>query len=400
MNVGLKILGFGSGVATVCLISVPESSSAFEQIANSTIFCKWRKSQYHRADNARMTMRAVALKESLISAEALFVSDSVDYPPAPGKDQAIVKVAYFGLNRMDIMQRQGTYPVPTGAPNTLGVEFSGSIVTIGDGTESPLQIGDVVFGLVAGGAYAEYVLCSTKLLMKYETPSAESTFTQLSAGGAPEVWFTATQALLKIARIHENKDRVKCVLIHAGASGVGIAGLQLARAVLGPEAQIFATVGSDEKVRFVESVMGATKGINYKKYDFAKVILEYTSGAGADVVVDFIGQEYFMRNIAVAAMDAHIVMLSLMSGSVVDGRVDIAGILRKRLTIQGSTLRSRTIAYQSDVRALFETYGLPGLVRGEFVNPVDKVFAWTSVADAHRYMESNVSMGKIMCVVE
>ncbi|KAK9315410.1 hypothetical protein V1524DRAFT_396252 [Lipomyces starkeyi] len=347
-----------------------------------------------------MTMRAIEVKDGDGPAEALFLSDSVQSPEAPGPNDAIVKVSAFALNRMDILQRTGRYPLPPGAPSTLGVEFSGTVEAIGPDSTTDLKVGDRVFGLAVGGAYAEYIRCSTKLLLPYTEPTTQgSTLTFLAASGIPEVWFTATQALLKIAEIHTIKHRVKNVLIHAGASGVGIAGLQLARSILGPDAKLFATVGTDEKAKFVESFAGADYGINYKKYDFVKFITDKTEGGGVDVIVDFIGQDYFMKNITVAAKDARIVLLATMSGSVVE-HANIGMILYKRLRIEGSTLRSRTIEYQAEIKDLFQKYALPNLISGEFVNPVDKVFSWKDIVQAHQYMESNMSMGKIVCVVD
>ncbi|KAK9332790.1 hypothetical protein V1520DRAFT_360459 [Lipomyces starkeyi] len=345
-------------------------------------------------------MRAIEVKDGNGPAEALFLSDSVETPEAPGPNEAIVKVSAFALNRMDILQRTGRYPLPPGAPSTLGVEFSGTVETIGPDSTTDLKVGDRVFGLAVGGAYAEYIRCSTKLLLPYTEPTTQgSTLTFLAASGIPEVWFTATQALLEIAEIHMIKHRVKNVLIHAGASGVGIAGLQLARSILGPDAKLFATVGTDEKAKFVESFAGADYGINYKKYDFVKFITDKTEGVGVDVIVDFIGQDYFMKNITVAAKDARIVLLATMSGSVVE-HANIGMILHKRLRVEGSTLRSRTIEYQSEIKDLFQKYALPNLISGEFVNLVDKVFSWKDIVQAHQYMESNMSMGKIVCVVD
>ncbi|KAK9464531.1 hypothetical protein V1512DRAFT_268172 [Lipomyces arxii] len=342
------------------------------------------------------TMKAISIKDSKGPATSLFMSE-ISTISSPGTNEAVVKVAAFALNRMDILQREGLYNVPPQAPVTLGVEFSGTITAIGE-SESEFQVGDKVFGLASGGAYAEYILCPIPLLIKYVEPAAvDSPLTFIASAGVPEVWFTACQALLTIADIQSVKP--KSVLIHAGASGVGIACLQLARSLLGKDAILFATVGSDEKVKFVESVPGASFGINYRKYDYVKFISDKTGGTGVDVVVDFIGADYFARNIAVAARDGRIVMLSLMSGAIVD-KVNIGLILAKRLRIEGSTLRSRTVEYQTKLRNQVAEFVLPRLQSGEFVNPVDKVFSWKDIVKAHQYMESNMSMGKIICVID
>lgn len=193
---------------------------------------------------------------------------------------------------------------------------------------SQFAVGDAVFGLAVGGAYAQFIKCDIRLLTKYPAHDPKIELSFLAAAGVPEVWYTATQALLYIAEIHKNSNNVKNILIHAGASGVGIAALQIARSVLGPDAKLFATVGSDKKVKALQELVPCT-AINYNTQSFVDEILKATDNKGADVIVDFIGQAYFQKNIDTVALDGRIVMLSLMSGAIAE-KVNVGTILRKR----------------------------------------------------------------------
>ncbi|KAK7205553.1 hypothetical protein BZA70DRAFT_278379 [Myxozyma melibiosi] len=344
------------------------------------------------------TMKAIVVKNGKGDADSLYISDSEPIPGPPAAGQAVVKITAFALNRMDVLQREGNYPLPPHAPSTLGVEFAGFVSALGPSETSSFAVGDAVFGLAVGGAYAEYIICDTRLLTKYPSDVPDNKLSFLAAAGVPEVWYTATQALLYIAEIHKNKENVKNVLIHAGASGVGLAALQIARSILGPEAKIFATVGSDKKVQALQEIVRCTP-INYNKQSFVDEVLKATDNKGADVIVDFIGPAYFQKNLDVAAVDGRIVLLSLMSG-VISDKINIGTMLRKRLRIEGSTLRSRSVPYQTELKKLFEEYCLPKLLSGEFVNRIDKVYNYTEIVEAHKYMESNASMGKIVCIVD
>jgi NADPH:quinone reductase-like Zn-dependent oxidoreductase len=251
----------------------------------------------------------------------------------------VVKVVAFGINRMDISQRRGGYPVPPQAPATLGVEFSGLIESLGPGDHRGLSEGDEVFGLTYGGAYAEYVAVSTGMLLR--KPPGLS-FAQSAA--IPEAWITATQALHVVLGF----ERGKTILWHAGASGVSIAGIQLSRAA-GASA-IFATAGTDAKCALVSSEqVGATLAVNYKTQDFVEEMMRATEGKGVDYIVNHVGGPYFERNMAVAARDARIVMLGRMGGMKI-AQADISPILLKRIRIEGSTLRSREEVYQQELR--------------------------------------------------
>ncbi|KAI7889891.1 NADPH:quinone reductase [Mucor mucedo] len=308
--------------------------------------------------------------------------------PTPSDTELLVKVKCFALNRMDIMQREGNYPVATKGSPLLGVEISGTVEAIGKDVKD-FKVGDAVFGLMPGGAYAQYAVIESALTM--HKPDGLS-FEEASA--IPETWFTAYQALFFVAEMKKGQD----VLIHAGASGVGIAAIQLAKEA--GANRIFVTVGSDEKVKFCESI-GATKGINYKTENWSDVILKETEGKGVDVLVDFIARDYWKQNIEVMAVDGHWVILAYMSGSVIE-TFDMIPLLRKRIRIEGSNLRARSLEYKGKLRcAIYNNAVLKHFAKqdGELKVLVDKVYDWEDIQDAHKYLESNQSMGKIVVKV-
>jgi NADPH:quinone reductase-like Zn-dependent oxidoreductase len=299
---------------------------------------------------------------------------------------------------MDLLQREGHYPVPPQAPATLGVEFSGVIESVGpplpssssssgQGKEqAKLREGDAVFGLAYGGAYAEYVAVDARMLL-----AKPASLSWEAAAGIPETFMTATQALHLVGEFAAGKT----VLWHAGASGVSIAGIQLS--LDSGAAAVYATAGNDEKCKFITSELGATKAFNYKTEDWAQGILEATGGKGVDLIVDFIGASYFEKNLAVAAKDARWVMLGLMGGSKLEG-VDIGMLLFKRIRIEGSTLRSRDPEYQGRLKDRLAEY-IPHFESGKLKVKIDAVFSMEDIKKAHDLMEKNVSTGKIICTV-
>ena len=288
---------------------------------------------------------------------------------------------------MDLLQREGHYPVPPQAGPILGVEFSGTITSLGPGVKESFKIGDSVFGLAYGGAYAEYVAVSTHMLLhKPDHLSWEQ------AAGIPETWITATQALYLVGEFVEGKS----VLWHAGASSVSIAGVQLSK--VGGAKAVYVTAGAQDKIDFCVDELGATKGFNYKTQDWAKEILDVTKEEGVDVVIDFVGQNYFQGNLDVAAKDGHVVTLGALSGTKLPAGVDIGAFVKKRVRYEGSTLRSRDPDYQGRLRDKLEEY-LEKFEDGTFKIYVDKVFPWEEVVQAHELMEKNVSKGKIICTI-
>ncbi|KAI0182901.1 zinc-binding dehydrogenase [Xylaria flabelliformis] len=339
------------------------------------------------------TMKAVDIKNGKGPASSLFINEATP-KPTPKEGEVLVRVKAFGLNRMDLLQREGFYPLPPQAPSTLGVEFSGVIESFGPPLSSPssstkdekLQEGDAVFGLAYGGAYAEYIAVDIRMLLR--KPDFLSWET---AAGIPETFMTATQALHFVGDFAKGKS----VLWHAGASGVSIAGIQLS--LDSGASAVYATAGTDEKCRFIESELGATKAFNYKTEDWAKGILEATGGKGVDLIVDFVGASYFQKNMVAAAKDSRWVMLGLMGGSKLEG-VDIGMLLFKRIRVEGSTLRSRDPDYQGRLKDRLAEY-LPDFESGKLKVRIDSVFAMEDVIKAHELMEKNVTTGKIICTV-
>jgi len=337
-------------------------------------------------------MNAVDIKNGTGPADSLYINAETPIP-SPKDGEALVRIKAFGLNRMDLLQREGKYPIPPHYPKTLGVEFSGTIESLSGSGTSDFKKGDAVFGLAYGGAYAEYIAVSTKMLLhKPEYLSWEE------AAGIPETWITATQALFLVGEF----SRGKTVLWHAGASGVSIAGIQLA--LDAGAGAVYATAGSDDKCAFIEKELGATKAFNYKhtdadgKSDWDKKILEETGGKGVDVIIDFIGASYFAQNLNVAARDAHWVCLGMMGGSVLKD-VNVGALLFKRVRIEGTTLRSRDPEYQGRLRDKLAEY-VPHFEKGGKLKVlVDSVFDWKDVIKAHKLMEENKTRGKIICTI-
>ncbi|KAJ6264583.1 Zeta-crystallin [Drechslerella dactyloides] len=334
-------------------------------------------------------MKAVGIKGDKGPATSLFI-DEIPEPPV-SEGEVLVKIRAFGLNRMDLSQREGHYPVPTGAPKTLGVEFSGVIEKIhGDASEvDSFKIGDEVFGLAYGGAYAEKIAVSAKMIIH---KPAKMSFEE--AAGVPEAWITATQALFLVGCFKKG-DRV---LLHAGASAVSLAAIQLAKHAGASE--IYVTASSQEKIDFCIQ-LGATAGFNYKTQDFGDEILKATDGKGVDLIVDYIvGQGYLEKDIKCAAFDCRVVLLALLGGFKTQEPIDIASILRKRVRIEGSTLRSRTLEYQKTLRDRLVQEAMPKFEEDSFQLFIEKVFSWKDIIQAHQLMESNQTKGKIICVID
>ncbi|KAG2009941.1 quinone oxidoreductase [Coprinopsis cinerea AmutBmut pab1-1] len=334
-------------------------------------------------------MRAILIRDEYGPAENLYIGEVEQ--PAPRAEQVLVKVKAFGLNRMDISQREGKYPPPPGASKILGVEFSGIVTELGSDVVG-WKIGDEVLGLVGGGAYAEYVVAPQKNLMK-----KPAHLTWAEAASIPENFLTAFQALVLIGEICANDH----VLVHAGASGVGIAVIQLAR--LYRAQTVIATTSTEEKIRRLLSIPnGATHAANYKVEDFSAVVKHITKGHGADVVIDFVAQSHFIKNLDAMAMDGRMTMLALLSGATVHS-VDLSPILFKRLRIQGSTLRSRSPAYQAELISRLDKEVLP-VITGENGDGsvriyIHKVYGWNEIIEAHKEMEANKNFGKIVVEV-
>lgn len=312
------------------------------------------------------------------SAEELKIDETAT--PVPKENEILVKVHAAALNRADILQREGKYPPPAGASEILGLEIAGRVQSIG-GKVRKWKEGDKVFGLLAGGGYAEFAVINE--LMANTIPSNLS---YESAAAIPEVFLTAYQALFR----HAHLQRGERILIHAGASGVGTAAIQIAGLVGG---EIFITASKGKHIICRE--LGAKHTIDYKSEDFEERINALTGSRGVDVIIDFIAGPYFSQNLNSLAKDGRLILLATLGG----GRTadtDIRQILTKRLTIIGSTLRSRTIDYQIKLNDDFINYAFEKFERGLLKPVIDKVFDWKDVAEAHRFMEANKNTGKII----
>lgn len=338
------------------------------------------------------TMKAVAIKKTEGPAPASAMHITTIPRPVAKAGQALVHIKAFGLNRMDLLQRQGQYPVPPQAPETMGVEFSGVIVELGDQStvKEQFSIDDEVFGLAYGGAYAEYVTVSTHMLIR---KPKELTWVQCAA--LPEVWITASQALYLVGEFSAGSK--KSVLWHAGASNVSIAGIQLAKA--DGASAVFATVRQDDKVKFLEQELGVTGAYNTKTTDWVKAIKEATGGKGVDLVVDFVGGPNFAPSIDVLANEGHMVLLGAMGGNETPGPVNVASLIYKRIRVEGSTLRARDEQYQGRLRDMLEEHALPKFKDGSFKIVVEKEVDWSEIVHAHEMMERNETKGKIVCTV-
>jgi NADPH2:quinone reductase len=300
----------------------------------------------------------------------------VDCPrPAPG--QLLVRVDAAGINRADIVQREGRYPAPPGASPMLGLEVAGVVAELG-GDVDGFSVGDPVFGLVGGGGYAEYALLEADCaIARPDWLAAEQ------AASLPEAWMTAWFNLVELAKLQAGET----VLIHAGASGVGAAAIQLAR-LLGAVPVV--TVGSPEKAAFC-SGLGAEAAIEYRQTDFADVV---SAMGGADVVLDCVGGDYINRELPCLKADSRLVLIGLMGGA--HAQLDLGRLLVKRITVRGSTLRPQPLAVKRRLTDALRGTILPALLAGTAKLTLDRVFDWNQVQAAHRYVEANANLGKVV----
>ena len=303
--------------------------------------------------------------------------------PQLGANEILVKVKATALNRADTLQRKGLYPPPKGESPIIGLEMSGVVVELGTDV-TRWTLGDKVCGLLAGGGYAEYVKIHEEVAMPIP-----NNLDFIQAAALPEVFLTAFQTIDWLAHLQSGER----ILIHAGASGVGTAAIQLAKQ---KGAEVIVT--ASESKQDICKTLGADKTINYKNEDFKEAVLDYTNGEGVDVVIDFIAAPYFHRNIDLLRADGRLILLAWMGGGKVD-EVNLQQILLKRLHIMGSTLRARTIDYKIKLAQDLMRFAWPLFENGKLKPVVDSVFDWAKVAEAHRYMEANKNKGKIILKV-
>ncbi len=304
--------------------------------------------------------------------------------PVINENEILIKVKAAGINRADIIQRQGNYPPPKGASDILGLEISGEVVDLGENV-SEWIIGDKIFGLIPGGGYAEYAKIHKDMAIK---KPEEISFEEAAA--IPEVFLTAYQALFWNAGI--KKDDY--VLIHAGASGVGTAAIQLVKD-FGAHPIITA---SKSKHNFCLS-LGAEKAIDYRSEEFDEEVLNFTNNKGVDIIIDFIGNDYFEKNIRSLNQNGKLIFLATMSGFKIK-EVDIRKIMSKWISIIGSTLRTRNLDYQIKLTKEFSEYTLIKFTTGKLKAVIDKVYSWKDAAEAHKYIEENKNTGKLVLKID
>lgn len=305
--------------------------------------------------------------------------------PEITNNEVLIKVKATALNRADIMQRQGNYPPPKGASPILGLEMAGVVEEIGAHC-STYKPGDRVCALLPGGGYAEYAAVPEAMIL----PIPENLNFQ-QAAAIPEVFLTAYQCLFWIGQLKSNET----VLIHAGASGVGTAAIQLAREI---GAHIIVTAGSERKLAVCRD-LGAEAAINYKDGPFASNVLDATENRGVDLILDFVGASYWQQNLSALALDSRMVLIALLGGARVE-QVNLGVLLRKRIQLTATTLRTRSLDYKIRLTREFADFALPRFADGRLKPVIDRIFPWECVVEAHQYMEANQNIGKIVLRVD
>ena len=322
-------------------------------------------------------MRAVVF-DAPGSVDVLEVRDVADPQPAPG--ELLVRVFATALNRADLLQRRGLYPPPPGASDILGLEFAGEVAKVGSAVEG-FAVGDAIFGLLAGGGYAEFVTIDPRMAIPLPDDLSFD-----AAAAVPEAFFTADENLFTLAGL----QRGERVLVHAGASGVGSAAIQLARRA---GARVAATVGSAEKARLA-SELGAELVVNYREEDFARRVLDEWGSEGVDVILDLVGASHGAGNAKVLGTGGRWLVVGLVGGSRLE--LDLARVLMKRQRLIGNAIRGQSQGEKVRMTERFREHVLPGFESGELRPVLDRVYPLEDVRDAHRRMEANENLGKIV----
>jgi putative PIG3 family NAD(P)H quinone oxidoreductase len=302
--------------------------------------------------------------------------------PVPSVGEVLVRVRAAGVNRPDVLQRQGGYPPPPGASDIPGLEVAGEVVATGPDVDL-VKAGDKVMALVTGGGYAEYCVVPVPQALK-----VPENLSMAEAAGVPETFFTVWTNVFQRGRLQAGER----FLVHGGASGIGTTAIQLAEA---KGARVFATAGDDERCRACEA-LGAERAINYRTEDFVEVLKDVTGGQGIDVILDMVGGDYIARNLKVLAMEGRIVFIAFLGGS--KREIDFLPLMMKRGTITGSTLRARSVEQKGEIAAELAREVLPLLESGRVKPIVDATFPLAKAADAHRAIDEG-HVGKIVLMV-
>lgn len=297
----------------------------------------------------------------------------------PERGEVLVRVRAAGVNRPDLLQRKGLYPPPPGITDIPGLEIAGDIVATGTGVK--LKPGQRVCALVAGGGYAEY--CVVPAVQCLPVPKG---LDYLKAAALPETFFTVWTNLVDRATLKKSET----ILIHGGASGIGTAAIQVARAL---GAKIFVTVGSDKKTAACKK-LGASAVINYKTQDFVQQIARLTKNHGVDVVLDMVGGDYIPRNLACLGTGGRHVSIAMQRGRTAE--LDIFQVMSKRLVLTGSTLRARPVADKGKIARALQARIWPLIEKKRIIPVIDKTFALKDAQKAHDYLEAGQHVGKVM----
>jgi len=303
--------------------------------------------------------------------------------PSPGAGELLIRVSASGVNRPDVLQRTGNYPVPPGASDIPGLEVAG-VIADGDSlalAQAGLAIGQRICALVAGGGYAEY--CVAPIGQCLPVPAGLS---DIEAASLPETFFTVWSNVFDRARLQAGES----ILIQGGSSGIGVTAIQMAKAF---GAQVFVTAGSTEKCQACLA-LGADHAINYRSHDFAQELMRLTDNAGVDIILDMVAGAYITKEVQCLREDGRLVLIAVQGG--VKSEFNAGLVLRRRLTITGSTLRPRSIAFKTAIAQACRDRVWPLIEQGRIKPVIHSVFAAADAAQAHELMESNQHIGKIM----
>ena len=303
--------------------------------------------------------------------------------PEARPGELLIAVQASGVNRPDVLQRKGLYPMPPGVSDLPGLEVAGTVAAgaPADLAAAGLALGDAVCALVAGGGYAEYCVAPAGQCLP-----APKGLTMVEAASLPETFFTVWQNVFLIARLQAGET----LLVQGGSSGIGVTAIQLAKAL---GARVIVTAGSDEKCAACVAI-GADHAINYRTQDFAAEVKRLTGGKGADVVLDMVAGDYLGREVACVAEDGRIAVIAVQGGT--SSQIDAGLLLRKRVAIAGSTLRPRSVAYKTVLAQQLKAQAWPLLEAGRVKPVIHQVFPAGQAAAAHALMESSTHVGKIV----
>jgi NADPH2:quinone reductase len=309
----------------------------------------------------------------------VLVSRQTDVPEA-GPGQVLIKVHAAGINRPDVLQRQGLYPAPKGHSPILGLEVAGEIAATGDGA-TRFKVGDKVMALVNGGGYAQYCVAEEPATLPIPTG-----LSMVEAAAIPETFFTVWHNVFERAALKPGE----WFMIHGGTSGIGVTAIQLAKAF---GAKVIATAGSPDKCAACTS-LGADRAVDYRAEDFVDVVKDVTDKRGVDVILDMVGGDYIERNIRSLGDDGRLVYIAFLKGSKVE--VDLMRVMLKRLTITGSTLRIRPTEVKGRIARALEEKVVPLIAEGKIRVVIDSSFPLEDVAKAHERLEAGQHIGKIV----